>query len=178
MPALHLQRLQLAPLGILALSIISSTAYGQRPQYANPYSARLRQPVSVTTPAMEYFGKGLITSTTRQRARQQRPLPQPLQVAGTKPFRNLQRGATISPYLGLDFRTSELSIPNYLAFVRPQQQQQLANKAQEAQVRRLKQQLRVATAQGIVSNNPSGGVPTTGHSAQFLNMGGYFPAAR
>jgi len=175
MPAFRFCR-SLMVLGGFVSLFAGATAFGQ--QYQNPYSARLQRNTSNITPAMEFFGKGLMPAAPVQRARRQLPVPQPVQVSGAKPFVNLQRGSTLSPYLGLDIRTSETSIPNYHAFVRPQQQQQLANKSQSAQVRRLKQQLRVATTQGIVSNNPSGGVPTTGHSAQFLNMGGYFPPAQ
>lgn len=177
MQALNLQHLKTATCGILVL-LVSGTALGQGLQQRNPYASRHQQNSRALTPAMQYFGAGLIAATPNQNARHLLPPPQQVEVAGAKPFQSLQRGAALSPYLGLDLRTSDASIPNYHAFVRPQQQQQLANKAQAAHIRRLKQRLRVATTQGIVSTNPSGGVPTTGHSVQFLNNGGYFPAPR
>ncbi len=133
---------------------------------------------SVVTPAMQYFGGRRIARVPQQTARQYLPAPQPLQLRGSKPFEGMKRSPTISPYLNLDARESELGLPNYYLFVRPLQQQQLSNQAQAANLRKLKQRFRVATAQGIVSNNPNGGVPTTGRSAQFLNTGGYFPSVR
>ena len=93
-----------------------------------------------------------------------------------KPFENLYRQPTLSPYLALDLLDdSGTGLPNYYAFYQPQQQQQQANEAQEARIRRLQQQLRLATATGAISRNPSGGMPTTGTSSQFMNLGGYFP---
>jgi len=107
------------------------------------------------------------------------PLPRPVQVSSSsKPFSHLNRGSTISPYLSLDLRESAVGLPNYYAYVRPQLQQQQTNRAQAAQIRRLQNQLRIATASGIVSSNPNGGIPTTGHSSQFMNLGGYFPTVR
>ena len=170
---LGFQSLSWCVLGLLA----SNTTWAEGQQYQNPF-LRNKQSANEDTPALKYFGGRLPARAPAQNVRQRLPDPQPVQLRGAKPFNNLKRGATLSPYLGLDYRTSEFSIPNYHAFVRPQQQQQISNQAQIEQVRRLKQQLRMATAQGIVSNNPSGGVPTTGHSAQFLNMGGFFPAPR
>ena len=176
-----LTRFQLQALSAAVLAFaISPTAFGQTGRFQNHYASRIQQQRSstTTTPAMQFFGNGHRPRPTNPQVRNLLPVPQPVQVAGAKPFTTLERGATLSPYLGLDLLSSETSLPNYHAFVRPNQQQQQLNLAQAAQVRRLKQQLRVATAQGIVSNNPSGGVPTTGASAQFLNMGGYFPATK
>jgi hypothetical protein len=45
---------------------------------------------------------------------------------------------------------------------------------QQAQYRRLQQQVRTAATPGVVTN-ANGGIPTTGHSAQFMNNGGYYP---
>ncbi len=177
MQASNLHHLRTATCGFLVL-LVSSTAFGQGLQRQNRYTSRLQQSPNAPTPAMQYFGSGLPSTTTTQQSQQLLPPPQPVQIAGAKPFHNLQRGATLSPYLGLDLRTNDLSIPNYYSFVRPMQQQQLANKAQTARVRQIQQRLRMATAQGLVSSNPSGGLPTTGHSAQFLNMGGYYATPR
>jgi hypothetical protein len=177
MQALRLSSLPMAACGFFLMTIASPTL-GQESQFRNAFSAQPVQNDSTTTPAMKYFGSRLAARTRPQSTRKEYTAPQPVQTAGAKPFQSLQRGATLSPYLGLDIRSDELSIPNYYTFVRPQQQLQLSNKSQTLQVRRLKEKLRLATSRGIVSNNPSGGVPTTGHSSQFLNLGGYFPAPR
>lgn len=96
-----------------------------------------------------------------------------------KPFRNLYREPTLSPYLALDLVNDEGSgLPNYYAFYQPQQQQRQANEAQKVRIRRLQQQLRTATAKGAVTRNLSGGMPTTGSSSQFMNLGGYYPGLR
>lgn len=161
--------------GIFAFSI-SGAAFGQGQQYQSSFSTQRNQTATTSTPSMKYFGNSVPGRARMYSPRREFPAPQPVQIAGAKPFQTLQRGATLSPYLGLDIRTSELSIPNYYAFVRPQQQLQNSNKAQSEQVRRLKQRLRMSNSREIVSSNPSGGIPTTGHSSQFLNMGSYFPA--
>lgn len=131
-----------------------------------------------TTPSMQYFGRRQSLNTPRRQLSQQMPAPQRVQLGGSKPFKGLRRRPTLSPYLNLDVRESELGIPNYHAFVRPMQLQQQAELDQATHLRKLQQRVRVATAQGIVSNNPTGGVPTTGHSSQFLNTGGYFSTTR
>ncbi len=137
------------------------------------------RPTNTLNPTMQYFGGARSRVSQFRQTQRKMPLPRPVQVRGSgKPFSQLSRRPTISPYLNLDVRTSAVGLPNYYAFVRPQLQQQQANRAQAAQVHRLQQQLRIATATGVVSNNPSGGIPTTGHSSQFLNLGDYFPGAR
>ncbi|MCA9232028.1 MAG: hypothetical protein KDA57_15375 [Planctomycetales bacterium] len=174
---MHVRRTKILPqilCGIISLAVNADCL-----QAANPYSYGTDQAANrAMTPAMQYFGRGLAPTTPARNFSRQMPTPQPLQVQGTKPFETLRRPPTISPYLGLDVRESELGLPNYYAFVRPAQQQQIAAREQAEHIRNLKQKLRVATARGIVSNNPSGGVPTTGHSSQFLNLGGYFSDVR
>lgn len=167
--------LRVACLATLALAA-GPIADLQGQQMPAELSGRPNARATNTTPAMQYFVGGRSSTPRTIGSRQLLPAPQPVQVSGVKPFQNVQRQQTLSPYLGLDLQESELGIPNYHAYVRPRQQQRLANQAQTARIRQLKQQLRVATARGIVSHNPSGGVPTTGQSAQYLNLGGYFPA--
>jgi len=140
----------------------------------NPFAQRAQKLDGFSTPARQYFGNRLPGTSSQQGVRRRLPAPRPLQLRGSKPFESLQRPPTFSPYLNLNIRESELGLPNYYAFVRPLQQQQNANRKQAANLRKLQQQVRTATATGIVSNNPNGGVPTTGHSSQFLNLGGYF----
>jgi hypothetical protein len=104
---------------------------------------------------------------------------QQLQVAGGKPFQNIQRQPTLSPYLALDAAPeSSTSLPNWHLFVQPQMQQRNAGEAKARELMRARQQIRVATARHIVPESAPAGMPITGTSTQFLNMGSYFPAAR
>lgn len=131
----------------------------------------------MSTAASRYFG-GANTIVPQPRPRRPAPEPMDTSVSG-KPFRNLYREPTLSPYLALDLVNDEGSgLPNYYAFYQPQQQQRQANEAQKVRIRRLQQQLRTATAKGAVTRNLSGGMPTTGSSSQFMNLGGYYPGLR
>lgn len=138
----------------------------------------------VTTPAAQYFASRNASgqnfgTTVPQTTGNFVPAPQPVQLSGNKPFRHIQHPPTLSPYLGLDaFPETGTSLPNYHMFVQPQFRQREANEAQARELRRLQQQLRVATARGVVSKNPTGGMPTTGGSSQFMNVGNYYPGLR
>jgi len=129
----------------------------------------------LSTPAMKYFGRGMHTQVTRPRARRQALPMQRFQLAGGKPFQNVNRGPSVTPYLQLDMIEGSGGVPNYYSRILPLMQQQQANQAQALQLRRLQQQIRTANAPGSRTNSRNGGVPTTGHSSQFLNNGGYFP---
>ncbi len=167
------------PLSLIAL-LLCQAAFAERLQAASPRSFDRREQSldRSMTPAMQFFGSRLPTTAIRQGLRRRMPAPQPLQLRGTKPFESLQRPPALSPYHNLNRLESDLGLPNYYSFVRPLQQQQSANRQQAANLRRLQQKVRIATATGIVSDNPTGGVPTTGHSSQFLNLGGYFSDVR
>ena len=140
--------------------------------------------IGMSTAASRYFGGGN-TIMPHQPARRPAPAPQPMDITGRgKPFHGLYRQPTLSPYLTLDLVNDDgTGLPNYYAFYQPQRQQQQANEAQEARIRRLQQQLSTATATGEISRNPtsknpSSGMPTTGTSSQFMNLGGYYPGLR
>lgn len=92
-----------------------------------------------------------------------------------KPFEDVQYGPTLSPYLALDLLESSTGLPNYTMFVQPRLQQQMQAEAQARELQQLRRQARVAAARGSVTKNPVAGVPTTGSSLQFMNVGGYFP---
>lgn len=130
-------------------------------------------PSGQVTPAAQYFGGARAYQPVVQ-AGYDAPAPQPVQLTGTKPFQNVQQASPISPYLSLDLPATSTSLPNYYAYVRPQQQQQASLEQQAQELRRLQQQIRVATAHGVVSKNPTAGMPTTGSSSQFMNLGGYY----
>ena len=127
-------------------------------------------------PALTYFG-GAAAPAYAPRA-QVTPMPAPLPVRTVpiaKPFSGgVQQASNLSPYLGLDARETETSLPNYFLYVRPQLDQQRFNQVQQAEYRKLQQQVRTASAPGMATN-PGGGIPTTGSSAQFMNSGGYYP---
>ena len=134
------------------------------------------------TPAGRYFtGRSGVTPPVHP-ARRPAPTPQPMNIShGQKPFEGIQRPQTISPYLSLDIQVSDdngQALPNYYAFYRPQRDQQQAVQSQQAEIRRLRQQVRVANASGELSRNPVPGMPTTGTSSQFMNLGRYYPGLR
>jgi hypothetical protein len=128
-------------------------------------------------PALNYFGGGTPAPvyTPRPQANVVPP-PVPVRTAPiAKPFSGVQQAAALTPYLGLDAtRENESSIPNYFLYVKPAIDQQHVNRVQHAQTRRLQQQVRTAAAPGVVTS-AAGGIPTTGHSSQFMNNGGYYP---
>lgn len=100
--------------------------------------------------------------------------PRPQRQA-SKPFQAASNGATISPYNNL-FREDENEVlPNYYSFVRPQMQQQQANRQQQNQLQGLERQVQQATYR---SYNQGTGMPATGHSVRFGDTGGYFGTNR
>ena len=131
--------------------------------------------VDLSTPALKYFGRGRHTAIPKPKSRRPAPLPQRVQYQGGKPFQNVDRGPTITPYLQLDTLESSVGVPNYYSRVLPQIQQHKVTQAQAIQLRRLQQQVRLAGGTAAITSTRNGSVPTTGHSSQFLNVGGYFP---
>ena len=131
------------------------------------------------TPAGRYFG-GRTAITSRLPVRNSNPAPQPMDVSGAgKPFEQLQREPVLSPYLSLDLVNDDgTGLPNYYAFYKPQRDQQQKLLSQEARIRKLQQQLRVAGATRTISQDPVVGMPTTGNSSQFMNLGNYYPGLR
>jgi hypothetical protein len=181
-------RLLLSLIAVLSLSLHAATAIAQAPasysQVTSGVVAPAIQPQSGyerisgrNNPALTYFG-GSPTPVYTPRP-QASPVPPPVPVRTApiaKPFSGVQQAAAITPYLGLDAaRETESSLPNYFMYVRPQLDQQRVNHIQHAQTRKLQQQVRTASAPGVVTS-PGGGIPTTGHSSQFMNSGGYYPA--
>lgn len=134
------------------------------------------------TPASRYFAGRKAITMPAQPIHRPAPTPQPMNITGgQKPFENIQRPNTISPYLSLDIVVSEdddESLPNYYAFYRPQREQQQAIESQQAEIRRLQQQVRVANAKNEISRKVAPGMPTTGSSSQFMNLGSYYPGLR
>jgi hypothetical protein len=129
-------------------------------------------------PALNFFG-GAKNSTYAPQGRSIQP-PAPLAVNTKpqgKPFSSYRAQSTISPYLRLDYVETDTSTPNYYMFVRPAIDQGYVNRDQANESRALRSTVRQASAGGAVTS-PAGGIPTTGHSSQFMNGGGYYPMAR
>lgn len=140
---------------------------------ANPGAATFP---GVDTPALRHFGGRPAVRPALPRARTAAAITPTPRTAVRKPFDGAVAAAPVSPYLSLAFRESATALPNYYALVRPQIQQQRQFEMQRAQFLKLQQQLRNAGA--VVQTTPGGSpisMPTTGHSAQFQNYGGYFP---
>ena len=144
---------------------------------ATESQAQVYQGATHQTPAAAYFASRQVPNR-QATVPQQSAVPQAVQLTGSKPFQNLQRGPTVSPYLSLDMPETSTSLPNYYAYVRPQLQQRDINEAQAEEIRRLRQQVRQNGGQGKLSKNITNeGLPTTGNSLQFLNLGSYFPGS-
>lgn len=129
-------------------------------------------------PALNFFG-GAKNSTYAPQGRSVQP-PPPVAVQTRpmgKPFSSFRASSTISPYLRLDYPETESSTPNYYMFVRPAIDQTAVNRETRNENRALRSTVRQASAGGAVTS-PAGGIPTTGHSSQFMNGGGYYPMTR
>lgn len=127
-------------------------------------------------PALNFFGA---PKSSQHVAKPMRSVQAPPPVAVNtkpmgKPFSSYRASSTITPYLGLDYFDDSVGLPNYYMFVRPQLDQNHVNSEQRVDNRTMRAGLRQANAGGAVAR-PAGGIPTTGHSSQFMNGGGYFP---
>ena len=68
----------------------------------------------------------------------------------SKPFENVDRDPTISPYIHLDRDDDEKQIvPNYFTFVRPQLEQMATNRFQQREIQQLRGQVQGMTMSGI-----------------------------
>ncbi len=101
--------------------------------------------------------------------------PQRLVYAPGKPFGNIQREPTVSPYLNL-FRdeNDDDQVPNYFTLVRPQLEQQQENRSQVRELQKLKQMVRTLEYQQQLNSNSNSGVPSTGHRTRFFDTTGYY----
>ena len=176
---------------LVATTIASGSVYAQTvaptaqatpaPQSLNTPPAGSYERVSGrNNPAINFFGGGKSMSYAPRPYATSPTLPpqnstQRMRVG--KPFSGVQQSSGVSPYLGLDARESESSIPNYYQFVKPAIDQQRTNQVQQAQYIRLQRQFRT-TAASVGATLPNGTMPTTGHSSQFMNNGGFYPQPR
>lgn len=104
----------------------------------------------------------------------------------SKPFSDLQRSPTVSPYLNLfgnqilqddqgRFIAAPLTSDNYSNLVRPQLNQQSVNQQLRQQTRALNQRVQQIAAQP--QTNPSGAqdIMATGHPTQFMYYSRFYP---
>lgn len=170
---------------VFALS--ATTTRGQAPagysqtvaQPAAPASSGYERISGTNNPALRFYGGGRPLQYTASVNRTAMPAPRPVNTAPmSKPFAYNVQSANVSPYLALDVQETATSVPSYYAFVRPQLDQHQMNQVQQAEYRKLQQQVRTASAAGAVLPSTSGGIPTTGHSTQFQNYSGFYAPIR
>lgn len=154
------------------------TAQAAAPTFRAPGS--YQRVTGRSNPALSFFGGSRALEYAPQGGTQAAlPAPLPVQSAGVqKPFTQVPQHPTVTPYLALDqFETGE-GLPNYYMYVKPQHDQYSVNQVQQAQYRRLQQQIRRSNPGVITPASASGGMPTTGHSTQFMTHGGYYPGLK
>jgi hypothetical protein len=182
-----LMRAVLLPfVAFLAVTVAGTSVFAQMAPNYYPGSpamaggvrtASYEQTTGQQNPALSFFGRPKAAAYAPRA-----PIAAPAQVqvqaaAPGKPFASYQASSNVTPYLALDFAENPTSLPNYYMFVRPRLDAQQAAQTERAQFRHIQQKLRKVEAGGAVSN-PSGGIPTTGHSSQFMNIGGYYPSGK
>lgn len=163
---------RITALAAAAVLAISGTATAQ--------TAGSYQRVSGSSnPALEFYGGSAALAFAPQPTVRPLPVVPPADAPdpARKPFSSLRPGPNLSPYLALDIRESSTSLPNYYAFVRPQLEQQQFEQQQQRQNQRLQQQVRSASEMVGATRGVNNGVPGTGHSTHYFNMGGYYPGA-
>ena len=135
---------------------------------------------SQRTAAGVYFASDLPQLAHRRNARPQRDTPSIHSGQIQKPFRNLAQQPSVSPYLSLDIATAggDTGLPNYYAFYKPQQDQRQLVQSQQAEIQKLQQRVNAAQVGNRLARNPREGMPTTGNSSQFMNLGNYYPSLR
>jgi hypothetical protein len=96
-----------------------------------------------------------------------------------KPFSSIVRKPTVSPYLGLLSNNPFTSTTdNYFNIVRPQIEQQKVNQQLAARNAALQRQLNDVAAQGPYSPTGAQDRAPTGHTAVYMNYGGYYTPSR
>ena len=97
-----------------------------------------------------------------------------------KPFSNVQRRPTLSPYLNLLRNDGDSlgGLPNYYTFVRPALEQQRTNRRQQRDIRKLGQEVQSVNRQLMFQGDPSNAVRPTGHTTVFMNHSHYYTFGR
>jgi hypothetical protein len=141
-----------------------------RPPASDPQLAgRSRQPIG-------YFGGRLARAAPAAQPRRmpvQPSAPQPV-VPRSKHFQSSVGRPTISPYLNLYREENDSQVlPNYYAFVRPQLEQEEANRRQQHELEQLERRGHSAPAAG---GPQAGSAPATGRSlpTRFMNTAQFY----
>lgn len=93
-----------------------------------------------------------------------------------KPFTNLNKGSTLSPYLGLfNEGLAGDTVDNYNAFVRPRMQQQQFNSAVSRQQQQLNVKVQSISARPAFQQQGSEQMMPTGHQATFGYYSRFYP---
>ena len=91
-----------------------------------------------------------------------------------KPFTDIQRTPTISPYLNLTRDDDFNGLPNYFALVRPQLQQEEINRRQQRSIYSLNNDVRMIESRFAIPPQGDPGIRPTGHAVYFMNYSHYF----
>jgi hypothetical protein len=101
------------------------------------------------------------------------------QQRGSKPFANVQRQPTLSPYLNLLRNDGDDmgGLPNYHTFVRPMLDQQQTNRRTNKRIQGLGQEVQAVNRQ--LAQQPTGAseLRPTGHQTVFMNHSHYYTFA-
>jgi hypothetical protein len=149
-------------------TISSGSEFGYNQEMRNVIgSTRIRRPPSIASSSR--FVRGLTDrslSTTRK--------------GGAKPFANVQRRPTLSPYLNLLRNDGDDlgGLPNYHTFVRPMLQQQRTNRSTSRQIQGLSQEVQAVNRQLAYQSSESSVLRPTGHQTVFMNFSHYYPMGR
>lgn len=102
------------------------------------------------------------------------------QQRGSKPFANVQRQPTLSPYLNLLRNDGEDvgGAPNYFAFVRPMLDQQQTNRRTNRQIQGLGREMQAVNRQLGHQPSEAGMLRPTGHQTVFMNHSHYYQFGR
>ena len=93
---------------------------------------------------------------------------------GSKPFSSLSNPQSVSPYLALSEPFTS-SAQAYYTQVRPQLEQQRMNQQMAARAMQMQQQLTSMAARPPYDPSGNQNMMPTGHTAVFMNYGGYYP---
>jgi len=94
-----------------------------------------------------------------------------------KPFSSTHRGPSVTPYLGLSGLPTG-GAPNYYSNVKPRLDQQRINQQNQRRNQAMQHQLNQVAAQPPFNPKGSDTIAPTGHTAAFMNLGGYYPQGR
>ena len=141
----------------------------------------IHAPLPARAPSMV----NVYSSAAAQSTLSKMPRPAPIQARATttappkpvrgKPFQSVQSEPVISPYMNL-YRSddSATSLPNYLTVVRPQLEQQQANRQQAAEIQKLRGQLQNLSGGG--SGMPNSGSMTV--HAHYMDTAQFYGGTR